>query len=141
MQNEIITETKRSIFIIYGNRKKMYEMWNFFKKENSSLISDKMIVTRREIRTTKYKAYELADADFLMIKNFRRFYSLKSSSLKEIVAGEKFQFMQIWFDDPVFIQNFKPKKILIFAGKERPTISILETEKALEARMKFIEVK
>lgn len=119
----------------------MYEMWNFFKKENSSVISDKMIVTRGEIRTTKEKAYELADADFLMVKNFRRFYALKSSSLKEIVAGEKFQFMQIRFDYPVIIENSKPKKLLIFAGKERPTISILDTEKALEARMKFIEVK
>ena len=140
MENAIIDE-KRSIFIIYGNRKKMYEMWNFFKKKNSSVISDKMIVSCKQIRTTKDKAYELADTDFLMIKNFRRFHALKASSLKEIVAGEKFQFMEIWFDLPVVIENSKPKKLLIFAGKERPTISILDTEKALEARTKFIEVK
>ena len=140
MENAI-TDEKRSIFIIYGNRKKMYEMWKFFKKKNSSVISDKMIVTRNQIRTTKDKAYDLADTEFLMIKNFRRFNALKASSLKEIVAGEKFQFMEIWFDLPVVIENSKPKKLLIFTGKERPIISILDTEKALKARTKFIEVK
>jgi len=132
------------IFIIYGDNQEKYEyIQNYFEHIGAITIPETPLISYKKKWIDKDDAYRLAYSNFLIVNNFDNFNKFNGSSIKSLVSGETFQCITFRSELPIFIDNPSPKfkKLIIFTGKDKPYIPILNVEKALEARIKFINIK
>jgi len=132
--NSIVYDEK-SIFILYGNNNKLYDIWNYFLQIGAVILDESRILQGRPRYgySNKDNFYKTAYSKFLVLNDFNNFKMLSPSKLKEIVSGNDFQIGKIFMQESILVEHPSKKKLIIFAGETIPNETIFDTEKDLEA--------
>lgn len=134
----IVYEKQKSIFVLFGDREKLNDIWDYFQNIGAAELEVFRILQGFiNVYLDTDDFYKKAYSKFLIIREFDDFEKLSSEKLKEIVSGEYFQVGKLLYQECVLVDNPSKKKLIIFAGETIPNDTILENQSALETRTKI----